>query len=101
MLKGTAALETSVVIEGTGFSDDTSEITVSIGGVVCAVTESSATRINCDVGNGPVGSHPVLVTVEGKGHASGHVEFTYTTDITAIYPTTGSLGGLSLFSTNV
>lgn len=101
VLKGTAALGTSVMIEGTGFTDEKSEITVTIGGVVCAVKESSTTRITCDVGNGPVGSHPVLVTVEGKGHSSGHAEFTYTTDITAVYPTAGSLGGLSIFSANV
>jgi hypothetical protein len=70
---------------------------VIIGGVACTVTDSTATSITCDVGNGPVGQAKVIVTVNGKGnakHTNGDVMFEYTADISGISPSTGSLGGM-------
>ncbi|XP_045210443.2 fibrocystin-L-like isoform X2 [Mercenaria mercenaria] len=94
---GTSALSTSIVITGTGFNNtDITKNTVTIGNVICAVTASTATTITCDVGNGPVGSHKIMVNVDGKGfarHPNGDVMFAYTAEITGISPTSGSLGG--------
>lgn len=87
------SLTTSVVISGTGFSSNFSENNVIIGGVECLVTDSTTSSITCDVGNGPVGSYPILVNVDGKGYATGSVDFTYTSDIASIDPPSGSLGG--------
>ncbi|XP_053388768.1 fibrocystin-L-like [Mercenaria mercenaria] len=90
---GTTALSTSVVISGTGFSGSVSGNIVTIGGVECTVTAARDNSITCDVGNGPLGSYPVLVNVDGKGQSTGNVQFTYTSNITSISPTSGSLGG--------
>ncbi|XP_060573258.1 fibrocystin-L-like isoform X2 [Ruditapes philippinarum] len=93
---GTSALSTSIDITGTGFSTDKTMNNVTIGGVACTVTDSTATSITCDVGNGPVGQAKVIVTVNGKGnakHTNGDVMFEYTADISGISPSTGSLGG--------
>ncbi|XP_053372863.1 fibrocystin-L-like [Mercenaria mercenaria] len=93
---GTSALSTSISISGTGFSTDITKNAVSIGDVACSVTASTATSITCDVGNGPVGQHKVMVNVDGKGfakHSSGDVMFEYTANIDSISPTSGSLGG--------
>lgn len=90
---GSSALGTSITIVGTGFSSVTSENIVTIGGVACSVTAATSTSITCDVGNGPVGFHSVLVTVQDKGYASGNVQFSYGADVLSISPTSGSLGG--------
>lgn len=89
----TGSLGTSVDISGLGFSAVMAENTVTIGGVPCIVTASSIANITCSCGNGPLGSYPVVVTVEGSGTASGQGVFSYTADITSISPTSGSLGG--------
>ena len=68
-----------------------------MGGVACTVTAASATSITCDVGNGPVGDHKVIVNVNNKGdgdHGGSDVMFSYVAAITAINPTSGSLGGM-------
>jgi hypothetical protein len=97
MFLGTSALSSSIEITGTGFDTDKTKNSVNIGGVACTVTDSTATRITCDVGNGPVGQSKVIVSVDGKGkakHSGGDVMFEYTADISGISPTTGSLGGM-------
>ncbi|WAR05573.1 PKHL1-like protein, partial [Mya arenaria] len=90
---GTLALGTSVTISGTGFSSNQSDNSVTIGGVACSVTAATSTSITCSVGNGPVGTYPVVVNIAGKGYASGSIEFTYTADVTGISPASSSLGG--------
>ena len=98
-IKGTLALGTSISISGTGFSS-TLDNRVTIGGVDCSVTAATTTSITCDVGNGPVGEHKVVVNIDSKGvasHSGGDVTFSYTADISSISPTTGSLGGESVF----
>ncbi|KAH3796643.1 hypothetical protein DPMN_150212 [Dreissena polymorpha] len=90
---GTAALGTALTITGTGFRPTAGENKVTIAVVVCTLTAVSVTSITCSVGHGPVGAHPGIVNVAGKGMATGPVAFTYTEDITRITPTTGSLGG--------
>ncbi|KAL4228989.1 Fibrocystin-L [Mactra antiquata] len=87
------SLGDSVTISGSGFSAVTSENTVTIGDIACNVTASTTSSVTCDVGNGPLGLSSVIVTVEGKGSASGSVDFTYTADILSISPSSGTLGG--------
>ena len=86
---------TSITVSGTRFSSIQADNTVTIGGVDCTVTEATTTSITCDVGNGPVGDHKVMVNVAGKGFAShsSDIMFTYTANITGISPSAGSLGG--------
>ncbi|XP_060603397.1 fibrocystin-L-like isoform X3 [Ruditapes philippinarum] len=90
---GSSSISTTAFITGTGFSTVISNNQVIIGGVECTVTGSLATIITCDVGNGPVGPHSVVVTVDGKGNPEGSVQFTYTAGISSLAPTSGSLGG--------
>jgi hypothetical protein len=54
-----------------GFSSVSSENTVTIGGVECAVTGAMTTSVTCNIGNGPMGQYNIIVLVEGKGQASG------------------------------
>lgn len=93
------------MVSGSGFSSVTSDNTVTISGVACSVTSATTTSITCTVGNGPIGTYPVIVNVAGKGDAeiSGTVEFTYTADISGISPSSGSLGGMTdgLMKSNV
>jgi len=64
-----------------------------MGGVDCSVTAATTTSITCDVGNGPIGTYPVIVNVDGKGLSTGSETFTYTADISSVSPSSGSLGG--------
>lgn len=66
---------------------------VTIGGVECTVTAATTTTITCNIGNGPVGPHSVIVTVDDKGNADGNVQFSYTASVSSVSPTSGSLGG--------
>ena len=87
---GSEAKATSIVISGSGFSENVTQNTVKIGGVECKVTAAGIHSISCNVGNGALGSHPILVNVNGKGLAKGNVRFTYISEITSINPTSGS-----------
>lgn len=94
--KGAMTLKTTIEIAGSGFESEPSKNTVVIGGVICAVTAASSTSITCNIGDGPVGTHTVVVTVAGKGHAdhtAGEVTFTYNSNVTSIDPEAGSQGG--------
>ena len=94
ILTGSLNDGTTITITGTGFNTDTSN-TVTVGEVACTYTApATATDIVCDVGNGPFGARAVVVDVAGKGLASGSVQFSYTSGITGISPTSGSMGGV-------
>ncbi|XP_041373046.1 fibrocystin-L-like isoform X2 [Gigantopelta aegis] len=90
---GMVANSIAITITGTGFDSTPANNTVSIGGVACTVTAATATTITCNIGNGPTGSHAIVVDVAGKGLASGSVTFSYLSAITSISPTSGSIGG--------
>ncbi|XP_054766411.2 fibrocystin-L-like [Lytechinus pictus] len=93
---GSANAGTSVVIIGTGFSDNVGENNVTIGGADCTITDANATRIECDVGPAQGGVYNISVIVDGKGSASlptGGVEFEYDFDVTSITPDEGSAAG--------
>ncbi|KAL3886657.1 hypothetical protein ACJMK2_026637 [Sinanodonta woodiana] len=95
---GTFAQGTVITITGTGFDVTTaSNNQVVIGGKGCTITAATSTSISCNVGNGPIGSYKVEVTVSGKGRAShptgSAIMFQYTAGISSMSPTSGSLGG--------
>ncbi len=65
-----------------------------IGGTDCGITAATSTELQCDIGPGPPGNHDVIVTVSGKGLASGSAYFSYLFEADYISPTSGSLAGI-------
>ena len=61
---------TTISIDGSGFSSDTANVTVTIGGVACVVTSANETNIECDVSYVPVGNAPLVVNIEGSGNSA-------------------------------
>uniref|UniRef100_UPI00193AC945 fibrocystin-L-like n=1 Tax=Styela clava TaxID=7725 RepID=UPI00193AC945 len=61
---------TPITITGTGFSVDTADVSVTIGGVVCDVTSTSLTTIECTTNsrNGSIET-AVIVNIAGKGQS--------------------------------
>ncbi|XP_048254094.1 fibrocystin-L-like [Haliotis rufescens] len=90
---GTEAQSTTATIAGSGFDTNINNTRVVIAGVACTVTAATTSSITCNVGNGPTGNHNVKVIVESKGEATGSVQFSYVSDITAISPSNGSIAG--------
>ena len=98
LLSTGSAAGTPVTITGTNF--DMAGNSVTIGGTDCSVTSSTTTSIVCTLFAGPGGERDVKVHVPSKGWASGSVTFTFTTAVSSISPTSGSLlGGLLLVIT--
>ena len=85
---------TAVTISGTGFDLSNNEVTV--GGADCAVTLHSSTSLECTMSVGPNGPQSVSVHVPSKGLASGSLTFTFTSTVSSISPTSGSLEGWSV-----
>ncbi|KAK7468036.1 hypothetical protein BaRGS_00036740, partial [Batillaria attramentaria] len=81
----------SVTITGTGFAGSGDVVTV--GGATCSGASGSSTSLTCTLSVGPNGAQSVRVNVPGKGLASGSVTFTYTSTVSSISPTSGSLEG--------
>ncbi|XP_022097673.1 fibrocystin-L-like isoform X1 [Acanthaster planci] len=86
---------TSIQILGYGFVNETSDITVMIGGVACVVTNAYDEEIQCDVGYVSVGDQPVVVNIAGKGDAYFNVSNIVTSAmvIDSIDPSSGSTEG--------
>ena len=96
-ITGSQTSGTVVTLSGTGFDDTApSANTVIIGGVTCPVTAATATELKCSVGEGPAGSHAVVVNVLSKGlaeHSGGPYTFAYSFQVTGISPTVGGTAG--------
>ncbi|XP_071946022.1 fibrocystin-L-like [Antedon mediterranea] len=93
---GSEAEQTTITITGTGFSIESSENIVTIGGdIACEVQSCDETQIVCDVQNGKTGIYEVEVNVVPFGYAesSTDVSFNYTVNITSIEPESGSESG--------
>ncbi len=94
--------DTLVVITGTGFSTTSCENTVTIGGVACSVTSSSATSISCTLGKNSGLKADTLynieVTVDNIGYAvpTGSFPMQFQPVIVSISPQVGSTAGGSL-----
>ena len=67
-----------------------------IGGAECAVTVATETSLTCTLGEGPAGTHPIVLTVTTKGlarHEGGSYSFEYPFSVLSISENTGSLAG--------
>ncbi|XP_071944840.1 fibrocystin-L-like [Antedon mediterranea] len=93
---GSEAEQTSITINGTGFSVDCFENIVTIGDIACEVQSCIETQIVCDVQNGKAGIYEVRVVVVPYGYSEGSstdVTFNYTININRIEPVSGSESG--------
>ncbi|XP_072027284.1 LOW QUALITY PROTEIN: fibrocystin-L-like [Amphiura filiformis] len=88
---------TTLNIGGSGFSIDTANITVTVGGVDCIVTSAADDSIECDVGYVPAGDAVFVVNIEGSGNSafndSDHATLYSNEIIDSVDPVSGSLEG--------
>ena len=88
---------TAITITGTQFTTDTSKVTVTIGGVACAVSSASATEIVCSVGYVPVGDAALVVNISQVGDSTftdaSHKTLWSSKDIFSVTPNIGSRNG--------
>lgn len=95
MVNGTE--ETTVVIGGSNFGNDSAAISVKIGGEDCRVTSVSLPSVQCVLRYLPVGpNNQVVVEVAGRGLANGNLKVGGASIITDISPTEGSIHGGTL-----
>ena len=93
---GSNEANTTLTVNGTGFSTTAADNRVTIGGVLCVSQAATSTQIQCAIGKGAAGIHDVYVTVAQKGKArymNGVLQFTYGLTISSFEPKEGSLGG--------
>ncbi|XP_077992871.1 fibrocystin-L-like [Glandiceps talaboti] len=93
---GSSDSGTQVTLSGSGFSTNTGDNSVVIGGVDCDVVSSSDSQIVCDVGDATGGTQDVVVVVQTDGlaaHTSGQLQFQYEVGVTSVTPDAGSVGG--------
>ena len=83
----------SINLQGSGFSTDPSDNHVKIGNTPCQVTSSNASAIACTLAAKPAGNYPVMVHVDGKGHATTGMNFTYQLNIDMVSPDESGYGG--------
>ena len=92
MVNGTE--DTTLEIEGSGFGNNTADISVKVGGEICEVPAILNSSVQCTVGNLPAGpNNLVVMEVAGKGRASGSLKVTGKAIITEISHTEGSIYG--------
>ncbi len=84
-----------VTLYGSGFTNDVAEISVTIGGSICDVTQANATQITCTAAEHAAGLYVVSVFIEGIGYASidQSVCFNYLLSVTSVSPGVSSIGG--------
>lgn len=90
-INGTSA--TTITIDGSGFSDQTANTDVKIGGEICTVTSVQDNEIQCTITNVPVGTQDVTVVILDKGKATNSIQVTSSAFITSVLPSTGSTHG--------
>ena len=84
-----------LTIQGTHFSTDPADMTVTIHGVDCPVSVSSATSCTCSLGQVPAGVYQVVVVNSQVGRAAGSLQHTTSLVVGAISAAslTGSRAG--------
>ena len=88
----------TVTIVGSGFTNDSSIVTVTIGNKPCIVESVQDEEIVCIPSPNKAGTYNVRVHVEGTGYAmhenpSDPVTFQYSIEVYGIEPDIGSVGG--------
>ena len=93
---------TTITIQGDTFGNDTSSVTVTIGGVDCAVTYADDNKIVCNVGDVPVGDAQVIVNNPSLGNArfvnESHALLWSVMEMYSVTPNQGSAGGGQLIT---
>jgi hypothetical protein len=95
--------DTVLTFDGTRLSDTVSDVTITAGGVNCAVQTASLIEITCTLPGLPVGEHPVVVHIGGnKGYArfAEPVNIASEAKLTSISHTQGSINGGLLLTVN-
>ncbi len=84
-----------ITIYGSGFCDDISEISVTVGKSSCSIVSANATQITCTLANHPAGYYDISVLIEGKGMSvSSNVScFRYLLTVDSVSPVSGGVGG--------
>ncbi|XP_004431348.1 PREDICTED: fibrocystin-L [Ceratotherium simum simum] len=99
--QGSYEESTILTISGSGFSPS-SAILVSVGPVGCSLLSVDENEIKCRILNGSAGSFPVVVSIADVGLArnveGGVFHFTYQSQISHIWPASGSLAGGTLLT---
>nr|XP_058131903.1 fibrocystin-L isoform X2 [Dasypus novemcinctus] len=99
--QGSYEESTILTISGSGFSPS-SAVSVSVGPVGCSLLSVDDNKIKCQILNGSAGHFPVVVSIADVGLAQ-NVEgevfcFTYQSQISRIWPASGSLAGGTLLT---
>ncbi|XP_038580507.1 PKHD1 like 1, tandem duplicate 1 [Micropterus salmoides] len=87
-----------ITLTGSGFGNDSQQISITINNVPCNVTSVSDTQIQCTAGDNPGGAYPVMLHHQVKGHAQSAVMFMYELTLSSVQPSEGSFGGGALLS---
>ena len=92
--EGSVAGGTLLTLSGRGFSSESSEVSVSIGGSVCTVLTASYSTLTCATSPGTEGTHTVLVTSHGVQFPTQSYTYSMaaTPLVASIFPTSGQAG---------
>ena len=84
-----------ITIYGIGFTNEMSDVTVSIGQSSCSVSAANSTQIKCVLSNHPAGFYNISVLIEGMGMAvaDNTTCFHYLLSVDTITPIIGGVGG--------
>ena len=87
--------EVFITIQGEGFGENTSAISVLIGSAPCRVDSSTSDTIMCTTSSHAAGSYRVQVLIEGVGWAENMAVacFTYMLTLTSVTPDVGGVTG--------
>jgi len=87
---------TSLIISGSLFGSDISQISIKIGPENCQVKNVTDTEISCVVHSLPSGNHSITVTKSDIGNAQGSIYLTSLVNVLSIEPNSGSIYGGAL-----
>ena len=93
--QGSVAGSTLLTIAGLGFSANSSDVSVSVGGQECTVSSSNYTTIICTTATNAPGTYDVMVTSHGIEYPATH-NYTYSMEMTpvvmSVAPSNGQQG---------
>lgn len=85
---------TSVNISGSGFPENSQDISVMIGGAACSVTSVSEDTVQCSVGMQSAGCYQIEIMVVGIGMArNDSLCFRYLLTVDSVSPDVGGVSG--------
>lgn len=78
-----------ITLTGSGFSNDSQLITITINGIPCNVSTVSDTQVQFAAGSNPGATYPVMLHHQVKGYAQSGVVFTYELTLSSVQPSEG------------